>query len=1090
MINITSFAKAKKTNNTTSTNSGFSNNVTVNKTTANGVNIWGQYHDHTKDIDGDFSTSGNINAEGDIKTSSNVECDNVIAHTNISSNGTLNVSGDSVVNDIRATDCYVTNILTCDDFTASNGQITELLTTDITVDNLTVQKAAHFFELIVDTIKSTQGQIIISPSNADIVDVTFDSTNNAYTLYFYAQDEQATTQILNTFAVNDQILCQTFNAAEGTSYDVSNRFYWAVCSEVSSTPIKREINGQKYYVHYIKLNWNIKDSNTNTTPQIGDEIVVLGNTTDTTRQNAISIGAYNNSYLDSAIQAPFIIQYIGINDFNLSTHRKNTISNGFNDFYGNFNTNSGDTISDLINGLKVSVSQIQQTSDDIQLKVSALNGGTDNLFNFSSTTWENAVPFIQGYGAEIIADGGKISNMELNDIGGYITITFDAKMQNSNATVNVTFCGVEAEDDNSTQTINTTWTSKKYFFKNIPNSLRNGYITFSGDITNSNRMYIKNLMINRGNVPMAFGISNIDYSQNKDEDNVVDNWNYNQIAKQETTHKGYSIYESDTIVDTNNTIDFIYSNNNTLEQNQPYSLSFYAKTKNANELILTSFFFNHGGCINGTISDRNYDTILSGETSVLNWNDGATYYKINGEWRHYIIHWYNQNAGNRDIIVARIVGSINSNQDYLQICGIEIRKGYWTEEQTSSTSLIKQTANDIELKVKNTGINIDDGTITLNADNTTINGNLNLYNKNNNGLTLFDANSIDRINIQPKNIETLIQESNLEKNKYFFNCSYLAEGTSYNITTDTNTAVNLTKGQFIEFTSKQEFWIYSQYDVYQYYPTDNTCTLTFSLIKDNVTFLTFDETAYKENELGIYSTAFSKKILITEDGEYHFTITVSNLTDSLENGSYVYFSTVKLYGYNKTQATLLGQDGFLFKTGADTYIKGTYDKLTTSTANGFELIGNLNLTNNGSLSMNGDYHQLKIQHDNDGYVINSSGKIIVDTNLKLNKPWFYKVGEVNTQLSATSSEWKNYGILKLIGTSGTTYTHVLPDDVEEGYTIRITRPNSSSGTHKITTTDTTKYIFIAGTASANPATIAVRRMHTLTYVAGSWFLQY
>lgn len=1090
MINITSFAKAKNTNNTTSTNSGFSNNVTVNKTSANGINIWGQYHDHTKDIDGDFSTSGKINADGSITTTSNVEGDNIVAQSNITSNGTLNVKGDSVVNDIRATDCYVTNILTCDDFTAANAQITELLTTDLTVDNLTVQKAAHFFELIIDKIKATQGQIIISPSNAEVVDVSFESTNNIYTLYFYAEDDQGTSKILNTFAVNDQILCQTFNVAEGRSYDSSNRFYWAVCSELSSTPTKRKINGNYYYVHYIKLNWNIKDSNTNTTPQIGDDIVVLGNTTDTTRQNAISIGAYNNPYLDSAIQAPFIIQYNGINDFNLSTHRKNTISNGFNDFYGTFNTTAGESISDLINGLKTNVSQIQQTSDDIQLKVSTLNGGTDNLFNFSSTTWENAVPFIQGYGGEIIADGGKISNIPLNDIGGYFTVTFDAKTQTSNATVNVKFCGVEAEDDNSTQTITTTWTKIKYYFNNIPNTLKNGYITFSGGITNSNRMYIKNLMINRGNVPMAFGISNFDLNQNKDEDNVVDNWNYNQMAKQETAYKGYNVYEGDITVDANNTIDFIYSNNNSLKQNQPYTLSFYAKTKNANELILTSLLHNNGGCVNGSLSEKNYDTITSGETSVLNWNDGATYYIINGEWKHYIIHWYNQNAGNRDVIVSRIEGSINSNQDYLQICGIELRKGYWTEEQTSSTSLIKQTANEIELKVKNTGINIDDGSITLNADNTTINGNLNLYNKNNNGLTFYDSNSISRINIQPKNIDTLIQESNLQKNKYFFYCSYIDETTSYNITTDNNTTINLSKGQFIEFTSIQEFFIYSQYDVYQYYPTEETCTFTFSLIKDNVTFLTFVETAYKANELGIYRTSFSKKFLITEDGDYHFTIAVSNLNDSLVNGSYVYFTTVKFYGYNKTQATLLAQDGFLFKTGVDTYIKGTYDKLTTSTANGFELIGNLNLTNNGNLSMNGDYHNLKIKHDNDGYIFNSSGKILVDTNLKLNKPWYFKVGEVNTQLTATSSEWKNYGLIKLIGTSGTTYTHVLPDDVEEGYTIRITRPVSSSGTHKITTSDTSKYIFIAGTANANPATIAVRRMHTLTYVAGAWFLQY
>lgn len=43
-----------------------------------------------------------------------------------------------------------------------------------------------------------------------------------------------------------------------------------------------------------------------------------------------------------------------------------------------------------------------------------------------------------------------------------------------------------------------------------------------------------------------------------------------------------------------------------------------------------------------------------------------------------------------------------------------------------SESLIKQTVDNIELKVKNTGINIEDGTITLNADKTNVNGNLHI----------------------------------------------------------------------------------------------------------------------------------------------------------------------------------------------------------------------------------------------------------------------------------------------------------------------------------------------------------------------------
>ena len=50
-------------------------------------------------------------------------------------------------------------------------------------------------------------------------------------------------------------------------------------------------------------------------PEIGDEIVQLGNRKYTSRQAAIIISAYNSTYLDKGIKAPAIVQYDGINDF-------------------------------------------------------------------------------------------------------------------------------------------------------------------------------------------------------------------------------------------------------------------------------------------------------------------------------------------------------------------------------------------------------------------------------------------------------------------------------------------------------------------------------------------------------------------------------------------------------------------------------------------------------------------------------------------------------------------------------------------------------------------------------------------------------
>ena len=46
------------------------------------------------------------------------------------------------------------------------------------------------------------------------------------------------------------------------------------------------------------------------------------------------------------------MQYAGINDYTLSTHRLNVISNGLNQFIGDFKITTGEAVTDLIDSLK------------------------------------------------------------------------------------------------------------------------------------------------------------------------------------------------------------------------------------------------------------------------------------------------------------------------------------------------------------------------------------------------------------------------------------------------------------------------------------------------------------------------------------------------------------------------------------------------------------------------------------------------------------------------------------------------------------------------------------------------------------------
>ena len=278
-------------------------------------------------IDENVYGDGSATFDGKIESNTEVETPLISAQNgNISNLVSNDIETDYLDVDIRAV-------------------IEELLATDITTENLTVTKAAHFFKLIIDEIKASKGQIIVTPSNAKIDLV--ESITGGYRCYFRANDADGK-EIINTFEQGDQIICQTFNAATGTSYNVSNKFYWRLCNSVSSNVVNKTINGQSVPCWYIDLDDTDKDSSSNAAPAAGDEIVTLGNRRNTSRQSAIIISAYNNTYLDPAILSPSIVQYFGINNFNLSNHRTNVISRGFNSFRGSFTTSSGDDIEELI----------------------------------------------------------------------------------------------------------------------------------------------------------------------------------------------------------------------------------------------------------------------------------------------------------------------------------------------------------------------------------------------------------------------------------------------------------------------------------------------------------------------------------------------------------------------------------------------------------------------------------------------------------------------------------------------------------------------------------------------------------------------
>ena len=229
-----------------------------------------------------------------------------------------------------------------DDLDATKAFIKDLLSENITTDYLTVTKSAHFFELIVDKIKAAGGAVLLTPADGFKVDKVSPITDG-YRLHWKASD--GSKSIANMWQVNDQAICQTFNAAVGTSYNVSNKYYWCLVIGTGTETIE----GEDY--HYIDISSTIKDGSVN--PEEGDEIAMLGyrGNDDSTRQSAIYIAAYNS--IDTSLQAPLIAHYKGINDFNLRNHKYTWFAANGNQIQGNIIMNSGQSVEDEFNNINV-----------------------------------------------------------------------------------------------------------------------------------------------------------------------------------------------------------------------------------------------------------------------------------------------------------------------------------------------------------------------------------------------------------------------------------------------------------------------------------------------------------------------------------------------------------------------------------------------------------------------------------------------------------------------------------------------------------------------------------------------------------------
>ena len=193
----------------------------------------------------------------------------------------------------------------------SDGKFQMLLT------DLIVWGKAIFNTLLIRELSYVGGNIVLSPAAGKInyiKEVYSETTNELIGWKCYLLADDGTTATINSFKVDDQVRCKTFNIASGVYENVSNKDYWRLVTKVSTeNEVITDAEGHELYDGK-KFAWiqiakdNCMEGSDN--PAAGDTIVLMGNRSDKTRQHLLMMETEGDS-------APTFTMYRGVNSYSL-----------------------------------------------------------------------------------------------------------------------------------------------------------------------------------------------------------------------------------------------------------------------------------------------------------------------------------------------------------------------------------------------------------------------------------------------------------------------------------------------------------------------------------------------------------------------------------------------------------------------------------------------------------------------------------------------------------------------------------------------------------------------------------------------------
>ncbi len=314
------------------------------------------------------------------------------------------------------------------------------------VDRLLVRKTAEFIKLVIRELQSVGGEVVLSPAAMKISKVDFLRKGTLLPEYGTAPlrydvyrcsflTKRGDEEITNPFVVNDLVRCQTFNIKEGTTANAKNRYYWRRVMLVGTD-----------YIDILALSGgNYGDSQ----PEVGDELVQMGNTTDVARQSVLYLSAYGSD-------SPSIKLYKGVNDYTLDGKEIFVVSR--DEIFAlasmfKLKVKDGDTTKEMtlaelvlnVDGLTYTVaankqelenrmSKIEQNADKISLQVETTTNLKNCIVGSALRPWDEITKIAAAHSqkVEITSGGG---------VGGSNYATFSA----SGATTN-TYTGLYFKD--------------------------------------------------------------------------------------------------------------------------------------------------------------------------------------------------------------------------------------------------------------------------------------------------------------------------------------------------------------------------------------------------------------------------------------------------------------------------------------------------------------------------------------------------------------------------------------------------------------------------------------------------------------------